>query len=117
MLVFVAAGVLIYQACKKHIETFYSRADVDGITVVYSAFPGLLSKRQRIEESIPWRTVKKIVVLENEDAYWLNAVLIDGEGWPAGGRIVQLVRPGFIEGEEANRAQEALNRMRVGKAT
>ena len=111
MLVFVAAGALIYKACITHSETFYSRADEDGITVVYSAIPGLLSKRQRFEELIPWRTVKEIVVLENEDIYWLNAVLVGS--W----RIVQLVRPGFIEGVEAKRVQEALNRMRFGKAT
>lgn len=116
-LVLVAGGALLFQACKTHIEPLYSRADVDGIKVVYSAIPGILKSRQIVEELLPWNSIREIVVLENDDVFWLNAVLRHSSGSNGGGRIVQLVNPGSIEGDEAKRAKKVLDKMRIGKAT
>jgi hypothetical protein len=113
MFVFFAVIFFTYQTCVAHRETLYSRAAEDGITVVYSAIPGILSQRQLLEESIPWQAIKEFIVLESEDSYWLNAVLVHGYEVPSHLHCIQLTKPGAISGVEAKQIHETLNKMRL----
>ena len=110
LIIFITALFLVYRACISQRETYFSLATKDGITVTYSVISGIFSRRQRVEEYIPWHAIKQVNLMENEDAYWLNA-LVDSDG---DSRIVDLVAPGLIEANEAKRLHEILSKFRIG---